>query len=201
MKDDSIHSMGLNSLAELFGSSTRTVQGYVRAGMPCKVKGSKSLAWEFDGRDCVAWLISKKLSEQKPGRTGEDGEEKNSVKADLEEAKLVKLKADGEAAKLRLARERGETMDANAVTVALAKLGNIIRSDLEAIPVSLSVRIAAEGDIDACRRMMTEEVEAVLYSVADEFDRIAANDLTEFEDTEDEYLNSPEGEGGGDVDS
>lgn len=195
-----VHDIGINTVAELLGVGTRTVQGFVRSGMPCLVKGAKSKPWSFDGPAVMKWYVAQKISDSRGVSPDPDNPETTNVKTKLDEARLRKLNFDATASEIRVNEALGQLMDANAVSVALAKLAMVIRSDLESMPVSLSVSVAAEGDIDACRRLMAAEVNNVLNSIADEFERIAEGDLSEFDDTEDDYLNSPEGEGGGDVD-
>lgn len=164
-------SVNKTELADLFGVTAPTVDGWVRAGCPMVSRGARGVASEFNTADVAKWLREKARDEGA-----------GTAQADEGELRRRKLLAETERAELDLAKAKGEVAPLDQVERMVSRAFSEVRAGMRNLPSRLVASLIGETDERKFKRVMLEEIDQVLEALANA--ELAEDDEEEDEDDE-----------------
>lgn len=149
-----------NEIAQAFNTSLPTIDSWIRKGMPCVEQGGNGKAWQFNLSDCIRWHKSTYVKSEMP--------------QEYQNLPLAKARAYKEFFKAKLAemeyeRETGKLLLASEVSAWAAKAAGIVKDKLYNIAPRMSSILAAESSEFEVNRLLTKEIEDVLWGLHHEF--------------------------------
>ncbi len=142
-------------VAEFFGVTPPTVDGWVRAGCPVK-KGQRGVASEFNSADVAAFLREKARQEGS-----------GTALADESELKRRKLAAEAERAELELAKEKGEVAPVREFERAQAAAMASVRANMRNVPRRAVLQLLGCTDENEFKTKLMAEIDLALETAAD----------------------------------
>lgn len=110
-------------LAEVFGVSMPTVDGWVRAGCPVLQRGSRGVEWAFDTAAVAKWREDRAVTDA----TGDTQQDEAEIDRRTKRAKMLQ-------AELELAKARGEVAPVREAERLWAAKMAIIRQNILNVP-------------------------------------------------------------------
>jgi terminase small subunit / prophage DNA-packing protein len=160
-------------LAEFFGTSSTTVEHWIRVGCPYVQRGGRGKQWIFSTAEVHDWRLDR-LREETSG--------KGTV--DEKTLKNRKLAADVERAELELAKSRGEVAPLWQVQKAMAKAFAEVRANMRTIPSRVVSSLIGETDEVRFKAVLLDEIDQALEAMANA-DLVDDDDLAPEDDDED----------------
>lgn len=157
-------------LAEFFGVTPPTVDGWVRAGCPVVKQGQRGVAAVFNTADVAAWLRQK---------AREEGS--GTSLADESELKRRKLAAEAEKAELDLAKAKGEVASIEDFERAQNAMMAAIRANMRNVPGRAVLQLLGCTDESEFKSKLMDEIDLALVTAAE-----ADLDLDENDEDEDD---------------
>lgn len=164
-------------LADTFGVSLPTVDGWVRAGCPVVERGGRGKQWVFNTAAIAEWLRDRAVEDA----TG-------SERADEAEWRARKLRAQALHEELELAKKRGEVAPVEDFRRATTRLMTLVRVNMLNVPDRVVMQIVGETDEARIKRVLRDEIVAALTN--------AAQTQLEPEDFEDDEIDDEADDGG-----
>lgn len=155
-------------IAEFFGVTPPTVDGWVRAGCPCASRGQRGVPSSFNSADVANWLRLKARDEGS-----------GTVAADEAELKRRKLAAETATAELVLAKARELVAPLDQVERMVSRAFAEVRAGMRNIPSRVVGPLIGETNERQFKKVLLEEIDQVLEALANA-------DLTAGDDDEDE---------------
>lgn len=149
-------SVNKTELADVFGVTAPTVDGWVKAGCPIVSRGSKGVASIFNTADVAKWLRDKARDE---------GE--GTSKADEGELKRRKLAAETAKAELELAKLMGDVAMVREFERATASLMAAIRANMRNVPGRAVLQLLGCTDEMIFKDKLMEEIDLALVTAAE----------------------------------
>ncbi len=145
-------------LAQLFGVSVQSVDGWLGRGCPVleKTKGSVA-AYRFSVQDVVAWKIQREVARALEGRPS--GAEQDDFKR--------KLAAEASLAELKFAREAGLLVTIEDVEAEWAPRISNCRAKLLAVPAKVAVFAHASETAEEVQSLIETAIHEALNELAD----------------------------------
>jgi len=141
-------------LADVFGVSLPTVDGWVRAGCPVVQRGGRGVEWVFNTAAVAQWIKDRAVEGATGGQAKDlDDIEKRTKAARMSLAELELAKAKGEVAELRLVERM--------VSRAFAE----VRANMRTLPGRLVASLIGETDERTFKRVMLAEIDLVLEAL------------------------------------
>lgn len=154
-------------LADVFGVSLPTIDGWIRAGCPFEKRGGRGVEWAFDTAAVSRWLRDRAIEEA----TGE-------TQADETELKRRKLSAETAKAELDLAKAKELVAPLDQVERNLSRVFAEVRANLRNLPSRTVSLLIGETNERRFKEVMLQEIDQVLVSLAD-MDILAPDDEDE----------------------
>lgn len=161
-------------VAEFFGVTPPTVDGWVRAGCPIVSKGQRGVSSQFNTAEVANWLRMK---------AREEGS--GTALADESELKRRKLSAETAMAELELAKARGQVAPLDQVERMVSRAFAEVRAGLRNIPSRVVSSLIGETNERQFKRVLLEEIDQALEALANA-DLSPAEEQEEGEESEDE---------------
>lgn len=146
-----------DKLADFLGCSLRTVDEYVRGGMPGEAPRRKGDQWRFDSAAAVSWLRERE-------RSAVLGE---IAKVDEGEAKRRKLAADAAQAEFNLAEAQGKAISIREWVIAGEQMVGAARAKLLGLGARLGRAVATVDDPAECAALIDSAVHEALYELSE----------------------------------
>jgi len=142
-------------LADIFGVSLPTIDGWIRRGCPFVDKPSKdNKSWKFNVPDVANWR-----------------EEQAIIKimdtSDVDELKRRKLLAETTIAEINAAKEKNLVVDAEEVKLKLSSIFAEFTSRVRRVPERAVLRIVSESNESKIKSVLLEEIDECLNLFAD----------------------------------
>ena len=166
-----------NEFCELFGLDRKTLDAWCDAGLP--VAGSQEDRQQLDLCECISWLVSCRLEQERSQREPlSPGSNNNIVDIAFERARLERLQAERE--ELALQRERMELVPAWCLERLLQMVTSVFVCLVDTWPDEIQQQLPhlSRQDIEAIRDIMisgrnqlartpptAQEIEQVLVSM------------------------------------
>ncbi len=151
-------------LAEFFGVSPQSIDGWLSRGCPVLERGAPLVGYKFDTAAVAEWRaeqrVAEAIAEAKPQNPEDAFERKTAAEASL--------------AELKLARELGQLVTLEDVERVWSNLVAMCRARMLAIPSKVASLALSAGSIDEARAVL----ESALHEALNE---LAANGVTEDE--------------------
>ena len=142
-------------LADVFGVSLPTVDGWVRAGCPVVSRGSKGTQWVFNTAAVGKWLRDKAVTDA----TGEMGGDEAEIERRTKRAKMLQ-------AELELAKARGEVAPVREFERTQAARYAMIRANCLNVPQRAVLQLLGETDEATFKRKLRAEIVLALETAA-----------------------------------
>ena len=159
-----------SGLADLFGMSLPTVDGWVRSGCPFIQRGGRGKEWSFNTADVSKWLRDK---------AREEGS--GTSLADESELKRRKLAAEAEKAELELAKAKGEVATVEDFERAQSAMMAAIRANMRNVPGRAVLQLLGCTDEVEFKSKLMDEIDLALVTAAE-----ADLDIPDEEDDDDD---------------
>lgn len=159
-------------LADVFGVSLPTVDGWIRAGCPVETRGSRGSQWEFNTAKVAKWLRDRAVTDATAGKPTDEAEiERRTKVAKMRQAELDLAKATGEVAAIR-DFERAQA-------AAFAE----VRANVMNVTQRVVVQLLGENDEATFKAKLNAELHLALQAAADA-DLVLAEEENEDEDAD-----------------
>lgn len=145
-----------SGLADVFGVSLPTVDGWIRAGCPFEKRGGRGVEWAFDTAAVSRWLRERAIEEA----TGEN-------QADESELKRRKLAAETAKAELELAKAKGEVAPVREFERAQARIMAAIRQNVMNVTSRAVLQLLGETNETAFKQKLRAELTLALEQSAE----------------------------------
>ncbi len=143
-------------LAEFFGVALNTVDHWVRAGCPAVKKGGPGRPWIFNTAKVAEWR-ELRVREEALGTTA----------ASEAELKRRRLAAETQLAELKLAQEKRQVAPVDQMVRSLEAAFAEVRANMRNIPARAVRMLIGELDETRFKRVLLEEIDHALQSLAD----------------------------------
>lgn len=145
-------------VAEHYGVDPRTVNNWIAAGLPIKVKSGKGGSGHiFDSREVSKWKEARAI----------DLAVGNTDLMSTDEARRKKLSAEAALMELELAKKQGLVIDLEEVERELSNKFASLRAAVRRIPDRTVMSIVGLKDETAIKQILLEEIDQVLNMLAD----------------------------------
>jgi phage terminase Nu1 subunit (DNA packaging protein) len=138
-------------LAEVFGVSMPTVDGWVRAGCPVVQRGSRGVEWQFETADVAKWRQDRAVTDA-TGDTQQDGAE---IDRRTKRARMLQ-------AELELAESMKQVAPVDEFKRVQAARAAMVRQNVMNVAARAVLRLLGETDESTFKRVLRDELTLAL---------------------------------------
>lgn len=157
-------------LAEIFGVSMPTVDGWVRNGCPVVQRGGRGVEWQFATGDIARWLRDRAVQDA----TGDTQADEAEIERRTKRAKMLQ-------AELELAKARSEVAPVREFERVQAARYAVIRQNMMNVPSRAVLQLLGCTDEAEFKDKLRKELALALETAAN-----AGLDLAEDDDEQDD---------------
>lgn len=155
--------MDKETLAQLFGCATNVIDGWIKAGMPCAVRGSPGTKYQFNTADVLRWV---REQERRMGNTPQQHVHQNHAAQAPPQARDRAADATAELKELELAEKRRLVLPRDTMLQQVQEEYTELRSRLSQIAGRVAAKVAACGDPAECERLVGAEVDEAMADLS-----------------------------------
>lgn len=139
--------IGQSELAGMFGVTPKTITEWQADAMPVAVQGGPGVASEYDSVDCIRWLVQREV---------------RKVQGESPKDRLHRLQGDD--LEIKLARERGQLIQAATVEPAMRAAIVAARERIRNEPARIAIAVDGKdrAERESVLRALFDEVLAKL---------------------------------------
>lgn len=145
-------------LAQIFGISTITIDGWIRADMPCERRGGKGVSYQFNTADVINWVRERERAKGSGVKV--------QAAIDPNDPRARTAMAQAKMKELELAQKQGDLLPAQAMLDMVEEQYTAARSRLLLIAARAAPLVAAEEDEAECERILVSEVHEALAELS-----------------------------------
>lgn len=145
-----------NDLANLFGVSVPTVDGWLRNGCPVLDRGGSGRVGKYNTADVANWIRERAREEATGG-----------VQADENQLRIRRMTAETEKAELDLAVAKSEVAPVREFEKATASLMAVIRQNIMNVPGRAVMQLLGETDETVFKTKLRAELALALETAAE----------------------------------